>query len=135
MESWFEEAKASGQQLMAYFVHEDLNLRVARQMWWIGWLGLPMMWMLNWMNFRKLAAEPDAPRELKLLVNFSLIGAFSAIAIMVGWITYYQSVKETLVCPCDSPFGSDFRCHCTLGDQRVFPVTTCVSTNGQCQAL
>lgn len=93
----------------AYFSHPNEDLRTVRMTWWGGFCGLPLLWLLNWINFRKATQEADALTELKILVRLSLGLFVLALAIFATWLVYFQTVTETLVCPCDGPFGSDFR--------------------------
>ena len=93
----------------AYFTHPNEDLRAVRMTWWGGFCGLPLLWLLNWINFRKAVQEADALTELKILVRLSLFLFGLALAIFGTWLAYFQTVTETLVCPCDGPFGSDFR--------------------------
>mmetsp|Transcript_61720 Transcript_61720/g.151935 ORF Transcript_61720/g.151935 Transcript_61720/m.151935 type:complete len:151 (-) Transcript_61720:96-548(-) len=121
-------------ELVRYFsCPEDSQLKTARQMWWGGFLGLPLLWLLNWLNFRTAAEAPEASSELKNLVRMSGAGSLIAGAVMVLWLVYFQYHVDDAVCPCDGPFGSEMRCHCALGDKRVYPESTsCVSPQGSC---
>jgi hypothetical protein len=96
----------------AYFTHPHRELRTARRTWWAGFCGLPLLWMLNWLNFRKAAQEPDALTELKVLVRMSLFLFSVALSALGAWLAYFQTVTDTMVCPCDGPFGSDWRSVC-----------------------
>ena len=102
----------------AYFAPPHKELRAVRRTWWAGFCGLPLLWLLNWLNFRKAAQEPDALTELKVLVRLSLFLFSVSLAALAAWLAYFQTVTETMVCPCEGPFGSDWSCHCALGDVR-----------------
>lgn len=95
--------------LRSYFSHPNKALRVARITWWGGFCGVPLLWLLNWLNFRKAVQRPDALTELKLLVRMSLILFNLTFALFVMWLVYFQTVIDTLRCPCDGLFGSDWR--------------------------
>ena len=96
----------------AYFTHPHRELRMARRTWWAGFCGLPLLWLLNWLNLRKAAQEPDALTEIKVLVRLSLFLFSVALSALVAWLAYFQTVTDTMVCPCDGPFGSDWRSVC-----------------------
>jgi hypothetical protein len=104
--------------LCAYFAPPHKELRAVRRTWWAGFCGLPLLWLLNWLNFRKAAQEPEALTELKVLVRLSLFLFSVSLSALAAWLAYFQTVTETMVCPCDGPFGSDWSCHCALGDVR-----------------
>jgi hypothetical protein len=95
--------------LQEYFSHPNADLKTVRMTWWGGFCGLPLLWLLNWLNFRKALQEPDTLTELKILVRMSLALFSLALAIFVTWLAYFQTVVDTLVCPCDGLFGSDWR--------------------------
>mmetsp|Transcript_31068 Transcript_31068/g.73281 ORF Transcript_31068/g.73281 Transcript_31068/m.73281 type:complete len:129 (-) Transcript_31068:81-467(-) len=121
--------------VQAYFHHANEDLRASRTMFWMGFCGLPFMWLLNWLQHRTAAAAPDSPKELKQLVRLSFGFAIISFAVLVSWMSYFQGITESMVCPCEAPWGSDMRCHCTLGDNRIYQTTgACVDTNGQCEA-
>lgn len=96
--------------LLAYFSHPNADLRLVRRTWWAGFCGLPLLWLLNWLNFRKAAQEPDAPTELKILARTSLV-LFSIVMIAsIAWLVYFQTVADTMPCSCEGIFGTDSRC-------------------------
>ena len=101
-------ARAAG--VLAYFAHPNADLRLVRITWWAGFCGLPLLWLLNWLNFRRAAQETDALAELKVLVRMSLVLFSIAAVAAVTWLAYFQTVADSLACSCDGPFGSDSRC-------------------------
>lgn len=96
--------------LLSYFSHTDANLRLVRRTWWAGFCGLPLLWLLNWLNFRKLAHDPDAPAELKILTRASLILFSIVLAAFIAWLAFFQTVADTMPCSCDGIFGTDSGC-------------------------
>lgn len=86
------------------------EILTARRMWAAGFVGLPLIWLLNWLNFREAAAAPGAPSELRSLVSWSGRGAALAGAAAACWFVMFQYRVDDWVCPCDGPFGSDMSC-------------------------
>ena len=111
------------------------KILTARQMWIAGFAGLPLMWLLNWSNFRKAAAKPRASRELKQLVRWSGWAAAIAAVAAMSWCFFFQYRVDDWVCPCDYSFDFDMRCRCALGDhRRVEKMPPCISPEGSCSA-
>ena len=119
-------------QVLCYFSPANSDLGTLRRTWWAGFCGLPFLWLLNWLNFRMASQEAGASSEVRLLTRLSLI-CFSAFAVLlIAWLAYFQSLSESLACPCDGLFGSDRRCYCALGDYRVFSHSECISPEDAC---
>ena len=93
----------------SYFSPSHPDLRTLRRTWWAGFCGLPLLWLLNWLNYRKASLEAGALTEIKILVRMSLALFCCSSISFLSWLIYFQTVTETLACPCDGLLGSDWR--------------------------
>ena len=66
------------------------QVKVARRMWYGGFAGLPMLWLVSYLHFRSAAHMPGADAELKKYVNRSLCGAVCGGVVFVVWVFYVQ---------------------------------------------
>ena len=72
-----------------------LDLKVARRMFYGGFAGLPWLWFVLWVHFRKVAKEPGADPRLSTYVNGSLVGAICGGVALVSWIVAVQTSWHT----------------------------------------
>ncbi|KAL1510769.1 hypothetical protein AB1Y20_007055 [Prymnesium parvum] len=62
-----------------------LDLKVARAMFFGGFAGLPLLWLVSWLHFRKAARAPHADPRLGMYVRRSLAGAAAGGALVLAW--------------------------------------------------
>ena len=67
-----------------------LDLKVARRMFYGGFLGLPWLWFVSWAHFRHVAKQPNADPQLQKYVIRSLVGAIVGAVLFIAWIVYVQ---------------------------------------------
>jgi hypothetical protein len=48
-----------------------------------GFFCLPILWLLNWILYRKVVDMADAPTEMKAAVRWSIIGFGVAMAVLL----------------------------------------------------
>uniref|UniRef100_A0A6U5A932 Gamma-secretase subunit PEN-2 n=1 Tax=Hemiselmis andersenii TaxID=464988 RepID=A0A6U5A932_HEMAN len=110
------------------------DVLVARQMFTIGFLGLPLFWLLNILNFNAACTLPSAPPELKTLVRHCRIAFGVSVFAVVCYFLYFQWYgKDSWACYCGLPFSGERECHCAIGDDR--PMSKgCVRPEGSCPA-
>ena len=68
----------------------ELDLKVARRLFYGGFAGLPWLWFVSWVHFRKTARLPQADPQLQTYVQRSLVGTISGAVLLVAWILYVQ---------------------------------------------
>mmetsp|Transcript_2887 Transcript_2887/g.3048 ORF Transcript_2887/g.3048 Transcript_2887/m.3048 type:complete len:98 (-) Transcript_2887:308-601(-) len=69
----------------------DPNMVIARQMFFIGCLGLPWLWLVNVIYFTPLLYNGEASAGLRLWYFRSLTGAAIAFTALFVWITILQT--------------------------------------------
>mmetsp|Transcript_19102 Transcript_19102/g.40200 ORF Transcript_19102/g.40200 Transcript_19102/m.40200 type:complete len:130 (-) Transcript_19102:5-394(-) len=109
--------------ILEYFCIDDSNLRTSRRMFWLGFCGVPVVWLLNWLNFHKQPPPPlpTGDAELRRTARLSLLFFSLSAVALIAWLLYFQFHVDDMACPCDTVFGTDMRCHCAVGDRRSFP--------------
>ena len=71
----------------------ELDLKVARRMFWWGFALLPGLWLLVWVHFRHRASlkQPGSDPLLRLYVHRSLVGATCSGVLLACWVALVQS--------------------------------------------
>lgn len=67
-----------------------LDVKVARRMFYFGFAGLPWLWAVNYLHFRRTSQQPSADPELEKYVQRSLCGAVTGAVLFVAWVVYVQ---------------------------------------------
>ena len=67
-----------------------LDLKVARRMFYGGFAGLPWLWFIAWLHFRRAANLPSADPQLAKYARRSGVGALVGAALFACWIVYVQ---------------------------------------------
>lgn len=68
----------------------QLDLRVARRMFYGGFLGLPWLWFVVWAHYRRVSKQPHADPRLATYVARSLVGAICGGVLLLLWIAAVQ---------------------------------------------
>lgn len=69
----------------------QLDLKVARHMFWWGFALLPGLWLLVFVHFRQAVKQPGSDPLLRLYVHRSLVGAACSGALLACWVALVQS--------------------------------------------
>ena len=69
----------------------ELDLKVARRMFWWGFALLPGLWLLVWVHFRQAVTQPGSDPRLRLYVHRSLVGAACSGVLLSCWVALVQS--------------------------------------------
>ena len=69
----------------------ELDLKVARRMFWWGFALLPGLWLLVWVHFRQAVKQPGSDPLLRLYVHRSLVGATCSGVLLACWVALVQS--------------------------------------------
>jgi|TARA_B110001469_G_scaffold106686_1_gene106582 hypothetical protein len=69
----------------------ELDLKVARRMFWWGFALLPGLWLLVWVHFRQAAKQPGSDPLLRLYVHRSIAGAACSGVLLACWVALVQS--------------------------------------------
>ena len=69
----------------------ELDLKVARRMFWWGFALLPGLWLLVWVHFRQAVKQPGSDPRLRLYVHRSLVGAACSGVLLSCWVALVQS--------------------------------------------
>ena len=83
----------------------DADVKTLRKLFFAGFLGLPLIWLLTGIHYFKPSREQDAPPELRKLVNRVLFGVAVYAVIFCTWVIlfhkYYNvwGLETTLVVP------------------------------------
>lgn len=67
-----------------------LDLKVARRMYYGGFAGLPWLWFIAWLHFRRPSQLPSADPQLAKYARRSGIGALVGALLFVAWIVTVQ---------------------------------------------
>lgn len=69
----------------------QLDLKVARRMFYGGFAGLPWLWFVVWVHYRGVAKMPHSDPALQTYVNRSLVGAIIGGVVFAAWVIAVQS--------------------------------------------
>ena len=68
----------------------ELDVKVARRMFWWGFALLPGLWLLVWVHFRQAVVQPGSDPRLRLYVHRSLVGAACSGVLLASWVALVQ---------------------------------------------
>lgn len=72
------------------------NVKVARRYFWMGFLGLPFLWLVNYCYFKKVIDDPQCHPRVRLYALASRLTAVAAFILLIAWIaTFWLTESDT----------------------------------------
>mmetsp|Transcript_4142 Transcript_4142/g.5203 ORF Transcript_4142/g.5203 Transcript_4142/m.5203 type:complete len:96 (-) Transcript_4142:1746-2033(-) len=72
---------------------EREDVKLAKRLFYMGFLGLPLVWLLNLLTFqekwRKGTVAEDA-RDFSVYIQGSLLGFLAAVVAVTAWVAVFQ---------------------------------------------
>eukprot|EP01128_Nolandella_sp_AFSM9_P011781 TRINITY_DN8701_c0_g1_i1.p1 TRINITY_DN8701_c0_g1~~TRINITY_DN8701_c0_g1_i1.p1 ORF type:complete len:100 (+),score=12.55 TRINITY_DN8701_c0_g1_i1:81-380(+) len=68
---------------------------VSKKMFWGGFLGLPWLWIANYLLFRPYVARSNAPDDLRWYSLYSRVFAAIVFLAAIAWYVTYLAIRST----------------------------------------
>ena len=76
-------------------VSEEDKVTICRKYFWGGFFLLPALWVVNCIWFSRETIKRTANRDIRRYVAGSLIGALIWTAIIIIWVSIYQTRRAS----------------------------------------